>query len=180
LAKLLLKFKETLSTPIMHFSHLSAAAVATLSALMTLATATVYKSEFEHLGCPNTTTKLATLDQQYSALLDFAQILYTNKKAPLAFSTYVAEHLINHAPDIPGDGRDTASKIVGPLLAAADVEIMQVFLGQDMSSTYFRACEGEGKCLAVVDMFRMSGTCLVEHWVVTTPITKSSNPYPYF
>ena len=138
-----------------------------------------HNSEFVTLGCPRSTTPTATECEQRVAAQDFAQKLYIQKDTKGAFARYVARDLINHAPDIPGDGAATAEPRVAQILAPSKVEIQWVTLGQNLASTFFKATSPQGT-VAAMDVFRMSGTCLVEHWVVQSVVTNSSNPHPYF
>ncbi|MCJ1292724.1 hypothetical protein MMC34_004277 [Xylographa carneopallida] len=156
-------------------------AVTLLSILLGIGNAApaVYTSEYIALGCPKSTTPIATVTQQYEALNNFATLLYLQKSPAKAFDTYVATHLINHAADVPGDGAATALQTVGPLVAASAFVIEQLFIAQDRGVTYFKATTPVGT-VAAIDMFRMSGTCLIEHWVVQNPVLNSTNPHPYF
>ncbi|MCJ1286313.1 hypothetical protein MMC26_005658 [Xylographa opegraphella] len=156
-------------------------AVTVLSFLLGLGTAApaVYTSEYTTLGCPKSTTPIATETQQYEALSDFASLLYLQKMPTKAFNNYVATHLINHAADVPGDGAAVAIQTVGPLVAESAFVIEQLFVAQDRGVTYFKATTPMGT-VAAIDMFRMSGTCLIEHWVIQNPVLNSTNPHPYF
>jgi len=156
-------------------------AVTVLSILLCVGTAApaVYTSEYITLGCPESTTPIATETQQYDALNDFATLLYLQKMPTKAFNTYVATHPINHAADVPGDGAAVALQTVGPLVLASGFVIEQLFIGQGRGVTYFKATTPVGTA-AAIDMFRMSGTCLVEHWVIQNPVLNSTNPHPYF
>jgi len=156
-------------------------AVMVLSIILCVGTAApaVYTSEYTTLGCPTSTTPSATESQQHDALNDFATLLYLQKMPAKAFDTYVATHLINHAADVPGDGAAIALQTVGPLVSASAFVIEQLFVGQDRGVTYFKATTPMGTA-AAIDMFRMSGTCLVEHWVIQNPVLNSTNPHPYF
>ncbi|MCJ1478057.1 hypothetical protein MMC13_006732 [Lambiella insularis] len=160
-------------------SILRGASALLLCALHSTTAAPVYTAEFIALGCPNSTSAIATATQQYDALEDFATLLYLKKEAPTAFGTYVATHLINHAASVPGDGAALALQTVGPLVSISAFVIEQLFVGQDRAVTYFKATTPMG-VVAAIDMFRMSGTCLVEHWVIQNPVTNSTNPHPYF
>ena len=150
-----------------------------LSFLPFLSAIPIHNSEYTTLSCPNTTTNIATTDQQFAAITSFNTLLFQEKQSSKAFSTYVATDLINHAPDVPGDGSKLAHDTISGLLEVSDVEIEQVFVGQDHSTTYFKATTANGT-IAAMEVFRLSGTCLVEHWVVQVPVTKSSNPHAYF
>ena len=159
----------------MQLTHLLTSATLFASAL----SAAVYTSEYTTLGCPASTMATATVTQQYEAMLDFTNLLYSEKRGATAMDKYVALHLINHASEVAGDGRQLAIDTVVPMLNAGTTIIHNVFVGQDMAATYFQGIMGNSS-VAAYDQFRMSGTCLVEHWVIEAPITESSNPHPYF
>ncbi|MCJ1412853.1 hypothetical protein MMC19_006953 [Ptychographa xylographoides] len=162
-------------------SSLTGALALFLSLTMACAapTAPVYTSEFIALGCPNTTSAIATETQQLDAIKDFANTLYINKKPQIAFNKYVATDLINHAAEVPGDGAALALATVGPLIGASTITLEQIFVGQDRAVTFFKGATPIGS-VAAIDMFRMSGTCLIEHWVLQEPVTNTTNPHPYF
>ena len=136
-------------------------------------------SEFITLGCPKTTVPVADEALQFTTAKTFSQMLFVDKKISEAFSCFIARDLINHAPDVPGDGAALAQATIAPRLSSANIEIQYVTVGQDRMMTYFKATSPVG-VLAAVDIFRMSGTCMVEHWVVTQPVANSSNPHPFF
>lgn len=138
-----------------------------------------HNAEYVALGCPSSTTPIATESEQHAAALDFAQKLFIQKNTKGAFAHYVARDLINHAPDIPSDGAAVAEPLIAQKLAPTQVEIQWVTVGQDHASTFFKGTSSQGT-LAAMDVFRLSGTCLVEHWVVQMAVTNSSNPHPYF
>ena len=163
----------------MHFSSITFLLPTILSLLPFTFSLPFHSSEYTTLSCPNTTTPIATTDQQLAAIISFNTLLFLNKKSSQAFATYVATDLINHAPDVPGDGSKLAHDTISGLLAVSDITIEQVFVGQDHSFTYFKATTKNGT-VAAMEVFRLSGTCLVEHWVSQMPVTNSSNPHPYF
>ena len=119
-----------------------------------------HESEFTMLGCPNTTSPIASEDEQFDAANDYADLLYVQKDIPGAFSKYVATDLINHAPLIPGDGAALAEYSVSSLVNA-QIELQKVVFGQDIATTFFKSTTAIG-VVAAMELFRMSGTCIVE------------------
>ena len=161
-------------------SLFSVAASSPLQPRATPSPASTHSSEFQTLGCPNTTSPIATEYEQFVAANTFAQTLFVQKKVSQAFSTYVASDLINHAPDVPGDGAALAQSVVSGLISASQIEIQRVVVGQDIATTFFKAITPMGTA-AAMEMFRMSGTCLVEHWVIQQAVQgNSSNPHAWF
>ena len=136
-------------------------------------------TEYYALGCPNTTCPYATEAEQLEAAQNFAELLFVEKRISDAFNGYIAQDLINHAPDVPADGAAVAEQTVTGLLSVATIDIQFVHVGQGYSTTFFKATTPQGVA-ASMEVFRMDGTCLVEHWVVLQPVTNSSNPHPYF
>jgi predicted SnoaL-like aldol condensation-catalyzing enzyme len=163
----------------MHFSIVALSRAFALLFSFSHAAPAVYTAEYTALGCPPTTKPIATESDQYEVMVNFISLLYGDGKVTEAFTTYVAKNLIQHAAMVPGDGRDLAIQTVGPLLAASHINVKALIVGQDRSTTFF---EGKSKTgsVAAVDIFRLSGTCLVEHWVLQQPVTNSSNPHPWF
>ena len=140
----------------------------------------VHDSEFKTLGCPSKSQPVASEAQQFEVANDFAKQLFVNKKVSQAFNAHVARDLINHAPDVPGDGAATAEPVVSGLLASATVELQWTNVGQNYATTYFKATSPQGT-IASTDIFRMVGTCLVEHWVIVQPvINNTQNWHPFF
>ncbi|MCJ1328213.1 hypothetical protein MMC10_004889 [Thelotrema lepadinum] len=170
---LLLSTAFVAASPARHFKTGAALTVRTSK------TPPFHTSEFVTLGCPNTTVAVASSAEQFDAANNFAQMLFIQKKIPQAFSTYVATDLINHAPSVSGDGAALAQSTVGPLLSVAKIEIQFVTVGNDHATTFFKATT-PGGVTAAMEVFRLSGTCLVEHWVVNQEVTNSSNPHAYF
>ncbi|KAI4137282.1 MAG: hypothetical protein LQ340_008097, partial [Diploschistes diacapsis] len=123
--------------------------------------------------------RVATEAEQFTAANAFAQTLFISKQISQAFSTYVASDLINHAYDVPGDGAAIAQAQVAGLVGAGQFELQWVNVGQNIATTFFKVTTPKGVG-AAVEMFRMSGTCLVEHWVIQQAVTNSSNPHPFF
>lgn len=147
--------------------------------------ATSKSSEYDTLGCPAGTKRYATQRQQLAALTDFGDLLYLQKQVAKAENTYVAANFINHAPEVPGDGRELAIKTITPLLNTSTIEIQRRFVGQDADGqsfgvTYFKGISQILGVGVIADIWRMIGTCLVEHWDVATGAVNFTNPKAYF
>ena len=87
--------------------------------------------------------------------MGFAETLFIQKNYNTAFNTWVATDLINHASDVPGDGKALALADVKGLLAASTIELQWVTVGQDHAMTFFKATTPMGVA-AAMEVFRMS------------------------
>ncbi|MCJ1316556.1 hypothetical protein MMC15_001877 [Xylographa vitiligo] len=144
--------------------------------------------EYYSLGCPrNTTSPHATQREQLEALISYAQLLYIEQDVAQAYHTHAATNFINHAPEVPGDGTAIAIATQTPMLKGGSVQIQRQFTGYNLTGTafgvtYFKGIspvEGVG---VIADIWRMQGTCLLEHWDVAEGATLNTtmNPHPYF
>ena len=141
--------------------------------------------EFNSLGCPNTTKPNASPSEQLAAWYDFADLLYTQKNVAGAFGKYVATGYINHAPEIPVNGSAAAVAELSQFVPYSTTFIRNLFVGYNENGTAFGTAHvkfsgGGMPDSALADIIRMIGTCLVEHWDVTTPLNASANPIAYF
>ncbi|MCJ1289692.1 hypothetical protein MMC34_001225 [Xylographa carneopallida] len=147
-----------------------------------------FSSEYYSLGCPqNTTFPYATQKQQLEVLIRYAQLLYVEQDVAQAYHTYAATNFINHAPEVPGDGTAIAIATQTAMLKGGSVQIQRQFTGYNLSGaafrvTYFKGIspvEGVG---VIADIWRMQGTCLLEHWDVAegASLNTTMNPHPYF
>ncbi|MCJ1410621.1 hypothetical protein MMC19_004707 [Ptychographa xylographoides] len=144
-------------------------------------------AEYYDKGCPSTTQPFATWLEQIDTLVSYAHYLYILQDVSTAYTTYAAENFTNHAPEVPGDGTAIVIEVQTPMLKGGSVQIQRQFVGYNASGTaygvtYFRGVstyEGVG---VIADIWRMIGTCLVEHWDVAEGATlnTTSNPHPYF
>ena len=141
--------------------------------------------EYQSLGCPSSTRPYASKNQQLKAITDFADQLYIQKAVAKAENTYVAEHYINHAPEISGDGRAVAIAALTPRLNTSIIEFQRIFVGRDVNGVSYATIHFKGNSQslgvgAIAAIWRMIGTCLVEYWDVATGVKNSSNPKAYF
>lgn len=144
------------SYSIMHSSLLCITIL--LSSASTFVTAHGSNAEYKALGCPTGTKPWASERQQLAALTDFANLLYIQKAVDKAENTYVAADFINHAPEVPGDGRALAIATLKPMLNTSTIEIQRIFVGRNADGeafgvTYFK---GISQVLGLV-LLRTSG-----------------------
>ena len=143
--------------------------------------------EYYDLGCPEGTTKpVASIQEQIAAYDNYKNLLYTENKVAEAFNTYAAKSYINHAPEIAVNGTAAVIAELSGLLATADTKVFKNYVGYDSNgttfgTTHFSATVPGVPTQNVIDIIRMIGTCLVEHWDDIEAVNGSSpNPIAYF
>jgi predicted SnoaL-like aldol condensation-catalyzing enzyme len=110
----------------------------------------------------------------------FAELFYRQHRVRQAFQAYVASDYVQHSPG--ADGRDAAIAALKPMFARPNftVQVRRVLVDGDMATVMIHA-EHDGKAAAIVDLFRLKGGKIVEHWDVNEQITTpSTNPHPLF
>lgn len=145
-------------------------------------------NDYYNLHCPTNTTKPHTSQhEQLLALIAFGNLLYTEQKVAQAYNTYAAVDFINHAPEVPGDGTAIAIATQTPMLKGGSVQIQRQFVGVNLTNTafgvtYFKGINPVRGVGVIADIWRMQGTCLLEHWDVAEGVNfdDTMNPHPYF
>jgi predicted SnoaL-like aldol condensation-catalyzing enzyme len=109
--------------------------------------------------------------------------LYRRKQVALAYQNYVAADFIEHSPGRAA-GRDAAIAALTPLFAGADASftIKHVLVDGNLAAVHYRGhLNAQSPGAAVVEIFRLQGGKIVEHWDAFQPIpTSSKNPHPMF
>ncbi|RAK77692.1 nuclear transport factor 2 family protein [Aspergillus fijiensis CBS 313.89] len=150
--------------------------------------------EFTQLNCPNTTTPTATPAEQLAAWTTFTNLMYTEHRLTDALSHYVAGKYINHSPLVAGTGvTETAAELTN-LVPDVTSQLQRAFVGWDAAGNAFGVAHtrvipnpkedgAEGGESALVDIIRMVGTCMVEHWDVEQAVGskgEGGNPIAFF
>jgi predicted SnoaL-like aldol condensation-catalyzing enzyme len=110
----------------------------------------------------------------------FADLLYRQKKVAEAFNTCVAKDYIQHGPML-GDGPDEAITALTPKFANPEARftVLRILVDRDYAVIIAHA-DTAGQQGAVVDIYRLDGGKIVEHWDIGTKITdhpKSARPH---
>lgn len=116
------------------------------------------------------------------AIVDaFLDLLIVQGDVKRAFETYVAPDYVQHHPDI-ADGRDAAIAALSTGMFGVSAQIKRVLVDGDLAVVHLHARKGpDDPGLAIMDMFRLEGGKIVEHWDVMQPVPVSSvNPHPMF
>jgi predicted SnoaL-like aldol condensation-catalyzing enzyme len=94
----------------------------------------------------------------------FADLLYRQKKVAEAFNTYAVQDYIQHSPML-GDGIAEVIEALTPKFANPEARftVRRIILDRDFAVVMVHA-ETAGQQGAVVDIYRLEGGKLVEHW----------------
>lgn len=135
---------------------------------------------------PNCPSRQVTSDEQLIIFKDFVKLFYVTKDIPTAFQMHVAESYIQHNPNFKS-GREIAQDGLSKYIPPLNVTVAKISLSDNtgwvMAKQVTKAQEAEGKGMytVVVDVFRMEGSCVVEHWDVVQPKPAgASNPLVMF
>ncbi|PYH82436.1 hypothetical protein BO82DRAFT_353686 [Aspergillus uvarum CBS 121591] len=181
----------------MHFQSLTTALLLPLLLTSTHATPTTPSTnpdEFAQLNCPNTTTPTATPAEQLAAWADFTNLMYTEHRLSEALTHYVAGKYINHSPLVSGTGVGATAAELTNLVPDVTSQLQRAFVGWDVAGNAFGVAhtrvipnskdnDTKGGESALVDIIRMIGTCMVEHWDVEQEVGSAGaggNPIAFF
>jgi predicted SnoaL-like aldol condensation-catalyzing enzyme len=150
----------------------------TLLSTATLAITTV------SAATPNCPARQVSPAEQLTIFKDFVRLFYVTKDIPTAFQSHVAESYIQHNPNFKS-GRQVAQDGLSKFLPSLNITVAKISLSDNtgwvLAKQVAKGQEGTGQYTAVVDMYRMDGSCVVEHWdVVQARPTTASNPLVMF
>ncbi|MBU6207606.1 MAG: nuclear transport factor 2 family protein [Alphaproteobacteria bacterium] len=142
---------------------------------LTLLLAAAFGTSAEAKSCHLTPKVIATR---------FFHTFYDELQPRAAFMRWVAPDYIQHNP-IAADGRDNAINALEPLFKSAPgmhYEIKRIIADGPLVAVHsFARFSPSDKGSAIVDIVRVQGCHIVEHWDVIQPMPdKSANPHPMF
>ncbi|PYI21793.1 hypothetical protein BO86DRAFT_53331 [Aspergillus japonicus CBS 114.51] len=182
----------------MHFQSLTTTLLLPLLLLTsthaTPTTPSTNPDEFTQLNCPNTTTPTATPAEQLAAWTEFTKLMYTEHRLSEALTHYVAGQYINHSPLVAGTGVGATAAELTNLVPDVTSQLQRAFVGWDAAGNAFGVAhtrvipnsqgdDTKGGESALVDIIRMVGTCMVEHWDVEQEVGSAGaggNPIAFF
>ncbi|KAI4135224.1 MAG: hypothetical protein LQ347_000863 [Umbilicaria vellea] len=117
--------------------------------------------------------------QQRAIFNAFIEVLYIEKDAFKAFDTYVAANLTEHDP-FDEQGRDANAAKLAAIIPYASFEVLRQSFDNNIGLAHVRVNE-DPEPIALADIYRMDGTCIVEHWDVTQARpANATNPIAMF
>ncbi|SLM35821.1 hypothetical protein LPUS_05194 [Lasallia pustulata] len=121
----------------------------------------------------------ATERQQRAIFNDFVSILYGDKNPIKAFDTYVALNLTEHDP-FDAQGRDANAAKLAAIVPYAQFTVLRQNFDNNLGFIHVRI-EDNPEPDALADIYRMDGTCIVEHWdIVQARPANATNPIAMF
>lgn len=112
----------------------------------------------------------------------FVEVMYVEHDVRRAFEEFVAEDYVQHNPGLP-DGRAAAVTMLSAMFAdpAFRTDVKRVLIDGDMFAIHLHGRREPDPGGAIVDLYRVQGRRIVEHWDVIQPMpTQSANPHPMF
>lgn len=120
--------------------------------------------------------------ERYQRELFFAFIndLYVKKDVIGAFDTYIAESLIEHDP-FDAQGRAANAAKLANIIPYVPSTVLRMSFDNNVGLAHVRVNEANEEPIALADIYRMDGTCIVEHWDVTqSRPANATNPIAMF
>lgn len=116
---------------------------------------------------------------------NFYQLLTRKRDAEAAFAAYIGPDFIEHSGDVPGGNRAGALAYMKGLLARSPqgrVEVVRAASDKGLVFLHARfTSKPDARPVAIVEIFRVSGGRIVEHWDVIAPTpAKPVNPLSPF
>ena len=115
-----------------------------------------------------------------AVITDFACLFYLERDVRRAFETFVAPGYIQHNPGI-SDGRDAAIAALTPMFSDPDfhADLKRVLADGDYGVIHLHGYRDDERGGAVMDLYRVDGGRIVEHWDVIQPIPETAqNDHP--
>ncbi|WP_156681207.1 nuclear transport factor 2 family protein [Sphingomonas profundi] len=112
-----------------------------------------------------------------SVIEAFADLFYGDLSVRAAFEAYVAPEYRQHNP-LAGDGRDAAIAMLEGFAAATpglSMDVKRILVDGDIAAVHLHLrMSPDDRGMAVVDLFRVKGGRIVEHWDVVQPVPAES------
>ena len=121
----------------------------------------------------------ASENYQRAIFYAFIETLYGEKNATKAFDTYVAVNLTEHDP-FDEQGRAANAAKLAAIIPFASFTVLRQNFDNNIGFLHARI-EEEPEPIALADIYRMDGTCIVEHWDITQARpANATNPIAMF
>lgn len=127
----------------------------------------------------------ATAASDEAVVRDFYQMLTRKRDAEAAFAAYIGQDFVEHSGDVPGGDRAGALAYMKALLARSPqgrVEVVRAASDRGLVFLHARfTSRPDARPVAIVEIFRVAGGRIVEHWDVIAPTPeKPVNPLSPF
>lgn len=126
--------------------------------------------------CPSSP---ASEDYQRYIFAGFVNTLYGQKNVTKAFNTYIDVNLIEHDP-FDSQGRAANAAKLSAIIPYASFQVLRSNFDNNIGFIHVKVNESP-EPIALADIYRMDGTCIVEHWDVTQARpANATNPIAMF
>ncbi|KAI4130699.1 MAG: hypothetical protein LQ338_001600 [Usnochroma carphineum] len=116
------------------------------------------------LSPPYCPPRPASSAQQHAIFTAFVKTLYTDKNVTDAFENYIAVDLIEHDP-FDEQGRAANEAKLSHIIPFVPSTVLRQGFDNGTGFIHLRVDEDtEPQPIALADIYRMNGTCIVEHW----------------
>ena len=107
----------------------------------------------------------------------FAQMFYGEKNVRVAFEQWVHPDYVQHKPTLP-DGREAVIEFLEEMLERfpdRTFTVHRIIASEDLVAVHYHSqATQEDRGFAVVDIFRVEGCRMVEHWDVVQAVPDES------
>ena len=122
----------------------------------------------------------ATLEVQRAIFNQFVYEFYVIKDLNNAYANYVSADYIQHNPFV-ADGPAAALAFLGPIWPSQNLSIIHQMFELGIGLVHYKDVGFAPLPTAIADIYRMEGTCVVEHWdVIETLPQNATNPHALF
>ncbi|EHK45923.1 hypothetical protein TRIATDRAFT_19057, partial [Trichoderma atroviride IMI 206040] len=120
----------------------------------------------------------ATDSEQAMIWKIFIHEFYDELQIKATYDKFVASNLIQHNTNTP-DGRDAAVSVIEGLLEGSQLDRVHTVVQDNFAFIHVKITPKTGPIGAFADLYRMEGTCIVEHWdVIQSLPPNATNPHP--
>ncbi|KAE8445805.1 hypothetical protein EG329_012863 [Mollisiaceae sp. DMI_Dod_QoI] len=122
---------------------------------------------------------------QRAALSEFlSEFFFQPNGITSSFLNFIDINYIQHSANLPPYGRDVnlaALLKAGPDFTGVNVTILQVLFDSPYGMVHYRIALPGEQPVAIMDLWRFEGTCMVEHWdVIESLPVNATNPIALF
>ena len=146
-----------------------------LGFVVVLASLTAYAEEPDEEDSPELSGECAMSPRE--VVEQFVDGFYRNKIVRETFEDWVHPDYIQHKPSLP-DGREAVIQFLERLLARfpdRTFTIHRIIASDDLVAVHYHSqATQDDPGFAVVDIFRVEGCQMVEHWDVVQPVPEES------
>ncbi|KAE9961134.1 hypothetical protein BLS_004026, partial [Venturia inaequalis] len=138
-------------------------------ALLLCTAALALASDLRRAAAPYCPGRPVSSKEQLCILKDFLRLVYVKKDVRTAFQAHVTENYIQHTPSFKS-GRQATQEALTKYVSMFNFTLAKLSLSDNIAflmtkqTSPEQEAEGKGMYTVLIDVWRMDGTCLMEHW----------------